>query len=73
VHAFVTQHPSTASFFAKNGPFSDFTRELLAYASGRGFLMGAIIGGVALLAAIFLINVKKTDLPSEPAEAVPVA
>ncbi|HEY7007392.1 MAG TPA: MFS transporter [Jatrophihabitantaceae bacterium] len=73
VHAFVSQHPGTASFFAKGGPYSDFTRELLAYASGRGFLMGAIFGGVAILAAIFLINVKKTDLPAEPEEVAAVA
>jgi EmrB/QacA subfamily drug resistance transporter len=73
VQEFVSQHPGVASFFAKGGPYSDFTRELLAFASSRGFLMGAIFGGVSLLAAIFLINVKKSDLPAESAEVAAVA
>ena len=62
---FVRAHPGTASFFGPGGPFSTFTRELLAHASGRGFLLGAFLGVVSVIAAIVLINVKKTDLPSE--------
>jgi EmrB/QacA subfamily drug resistance transporter len=66
---FVHAHPDAAGFFAKDGPYYDFTHHLLAHASGAGFLMGAVFGGVAILAAIFLINVKKTELPSDPAVA----
>src|SRR3954451_9081848 len=51
------------------GPYQEFTHGLLAHASGRGFLMGAAFGGVAIIAAIFLINVKKAELPSEPGVA----
>jgi hypothetical protein len=72
IQAFVHAHPSTASFFAPGGPFSDFVRELLAYASGKGFLMGAAFGVVAIIAAVVLINVKKTDLPAEAPEAAAV-
>jgi EmrB/QacA subfamily drug resistance transporter len=68
---FVSQHPGTASFFAH--AYSDFARSLQAFASGKGFLMAAAFGIVAVLAAIFLINVKKTDLPAEPAAAAAAA
>ena len=58
---------------SSSGPFADFARELQAYASGKGFLTGAAFGVVAIIAAVVLINVKKTDLPAETeAEAVPV-
>jgi EmrB/QacA subfamily drug resistance transporter len=69
---FVHQHPDAAKFFAADGPYRDFTHHLLAHASGQGFLMGAVFGGVAIIAAVFLINVKKTQLPSEPAAAAAV-
>jgi len=54
------------------GPYQDFTHSLLAHASGRGFLTGAAFGAVAIIAAVFLINVKKDDLASgdEAAAAV---
>jgi len=68
IQGFVHDHPSVGAFFAKGGPYSDFARELLAYASGRAFLMGAAFGVIAIIAAVVLINVKKTDLPSDPAE-----
>jgi EmrB/QacA subfamily drug resistance transporter len=71
IKGFVMQHPSTAGFFSH--AYSDFARSLQAYASGKGFLMGAAFGLVALIAAVTLINVKKTDLPAEPAEAAAVA
>ncbi len=68
------QQAAAVHFFTT--AYSDFARELLAYASGKGFLMGAAFGVVAIIAAIVLINVKKSDLPAEPAaeaEVVPVA
>jgi hypothetical protein len=64
---FVAANPDAQPFFAKGGPYSDFARELQAHASGNGFLMGAAFGVVAIIAAVVLINVKKTDLPAEPA------
>jgi EmrB/QacA subfamily drug resistance transporter len=74
IQKFVHAHPDAAAFFAKGGPYSDFARDLQAYASGKGFLMGVAFGIIAIIAAIALINVKKTDLPAEPsAEAVAVA
>ncbi len=72
IEAFVHAHPSTASFFAAGGPFNDFVRELLAFASSRGFLTGALLGVVSIISAVVLINVKKTDLPADTeALAVP--
>jgi hypothetical protein len=56
------QQGSAAHFFSTT--YSDFSRELLAHASGKGFLMGAAFGVVALISAIVLINVKKTDIAS---------
>jgi EmrB/QacA subfamily drug resistance transporter len=64
------QRAAAGNFFSH--AYSDFARELLAFASGRGFLTGAAFGVVAIIAAVVLINVKKTDLPSGPA-AEPVA
>ena len=62
-------HPDSARFFQT---YKDWSHDLLAHASGQGFLMGAVFGGVALLAAIFLVNVKKSDIPSDPAAAAAV-
>jgi EmrB/QacA subfamily drug resistance transporter len=64
------QRGAAGHFFGTT--YSDFARELLAFASGKGFLMGAAFGVVAIISAVVLIQLKKTDLPSEP-EAVPVA
>ena len=64
IATFVKQHPAAAPFFAKNGPYQNFNHGLLAHASGQGFLMGAAFGVVAIIAAVFLINVKKADLPA---------
>ncbi|HEY3736856.1 MAG TPA: MFS transporter [Jatrophihabitans sp.] len=58
--------PAT-QFFA--GPYRDFSHHLLAHASGTTFLGAAIFAVVALLAALFLINAKKADLPTETAPA----
>ncbi|HEY2298101.1 MAG TPA: MFS transporter [Jatrophihabitans sp.] len=71
IKGFVMQHPSTAGFFSH--AYSDFARSLQAYASGKGFLMGAAFGLVALVVAIVMINVKKDDLPADPAETAAVA
>ena len=72
IGALVKQHPDAAPFFAKNGPYHEFSHDLLAHASGQGFLMGAVFGAVAVIAAVVLINVKKTELPSEPGAAAAV-
>ena len=60
----MNQQAAASRFFA--GPYRDFSHALLAHASGQGFLMGAVFGVVAIIAAVFLINVKKTELPSDP-------
>jgi EmrB/QacA subfamily drug resistance transporter len=73
IHTFVAQHPDAAGFFAKGGPYKGFTHDLLAHASGQGFLMGAIFGLAAIVAAALLINVKKTDLPIHPPMEAAVA
>ena len=65
------QRTKAASFFS--GPYKDFTHGLLAHASGQGFLMGAVFGVVAIIAAVALINVKKTDLPADPMAAAAAA
>ncbi|MBN9620371.1 MAG: MFS transporter, partial [Actinobacteria bacterium] len=49
----VDQRGAASSFFA--GPYKDFTHHLLAHASGQGFLMGAVFGVVAILAAVLLV------------------
>jgi EmrB/QacA subfamily drug resistance transporter len=65
------QQAKAANFFA--GPFKDFTHDLLAHASGMGFLTAAIFGAVAIVASIVLINVKKSDLPTDPMAAAAAA
>lgn len=60
-----SQRPAANTFFA--GPYRSFTHGLVAHASGQGFLTGAVFGVVAIIAAVVLINVKKTDVPSDPA------
>jgi len=64
---FVHEHPDAGNFF--NGPYKSFGHDLLAHASGQGFLMGAVFGGVAIVAAVFLINVSKDELPTDVAVA----
>ncbi|MEO9137703.1 MAG: MFS transporter [Jatrophihabitans sp.] len=54
------QRDAARQFFG--GPYKDFSHELLAHASGQGFLTGAGFGVVAIIAAVVLINVKKKDL-----------
>ncbi len=64
------QRSAAQDFFS--GPYKDFSHGLLAHASGEGFLMGAGFGGVAIIAAIFLINVKKSEIAADPAEVAAV-
>jgi EmrB/QacA subfamily drug resistance transporter len=57
-----------------NGPYRDFAHDLQAHASGRGFFAGAMFAVAAILIAVFVIKIKKEEVPTEsPAEAaVPV-
>ncbi len=59
-----SQH-AARSFF--NGPYTDFSHHLQAHASGQGFFAGAMFGVAAIIAAVVIINVKKTDLPTHQA------
>jgi EmrB/QacA subfamily drug resistance transporter len=65
------QQKEATAFF--DGPYRDFSHALLAHASGQGFLMGAVFGVVAILAAVLLINVKKSELPAEDPVAAAAA
>jgi EmrB/QacA subfamily drug resistance transporter len=64
-------HQAAVQFFS--GPYKDFSHHLLAHASGQGFLAGAIFGLVAVVAAAVLINVKKSEVPSDPMEVAVAA
>src|SRR5581483_8415687 len=65
-------HDAAAKFFA--GPYKDFAHHLQAHASGQGFFAGAMFGVAAIIAAVVIINVKKSDLPTgSPAEALVAA
>ena len=65
-------HDAAARFFA--GPYKDFGHHLQAHASGQGFFAGAMFGVAAIISAVVIINVKKSDLPAEgPAEAMVAA
>jgi EmrB/QacA subfamily drug resistance transporter len=52
-----------AGFFS--GPYSSFGHDLQAHASGRGFFAAAMFAVVALVVALFVIQIKKKDLPAE--------
>ncbi len=57
-----------AGFF--NGPYRDFAHDLQAHASGRGFFAGAMFAVAAILIAVFVIKIKKDEVPADaPAEA----
>jgi EmrB/QacA subfamily drug resistance transporter len=47
--------------------------EVQAHSAAMGFLTAAIMGVVAVVVAVAVINVKKSDLPTNPVEAVAVA
>jgi EmrB/QacA subfamily drug resistance transporter len=61
--------PVVSAFF--KGPYQNFTHALVAHGSSMAFFTGAMFGIVAILAAVVLINVKKTDLPANPHAAEP--
>jgi hypothetical protein len=44
-----------------------------AHASGQGFLTAAIFALVAVVVSAVMINVKKSDVPADPAEAMVAA
>lgn len=70
---FTQSHPDAGPFFAKGGAYHSFSHDLLAHASGQGFLMGAVFGAVAIIAAVVLINVKKSEVPADPMHAAAAA
>jgi EmrB/QacA subfamily drug resistance transporter len=41
-----------------------------AHSSGQGFIAAAVFGVAGLLVALFMINVRKTDVPDSPMEAM---
>jgi EmrB/QacA subfamily drug resistance transporter len=61
-----------AGFFS--GPYRDFGHQLQAHASGQGFFAGAMFAVVAIAIAVFMIKIKKEELPAqrEADVAVPV-
>jgi EmrB/QacA subfamily drug resistance transporter len=71
ISKFVSGLPSSEqgparSFFS--GPYHDFAVHVQAHASGSGFFAGAFFAIVAVGVALFLIRVRKSDLPAPPAE-----
>jgi EmrB/QacA subfamily drug resistance transporter len=58
------QRHAALDFF--NGPYTQFSHHIQAHASGQAFLTAAIFGLVGIIVAIAVINVKKSDVPSEP-------
>lgn len=76
IQAFIAQQPpqnrpAAAAFFT--GPYKDFAHDLIAHASGQGFLAGALFGVASVIAAAVLINVKKTEVASDPQELAAAA
>ena len=53
-----------AGFFG--GPYRDFGHHLQAHASGQGFFAGAMFALVAIVIAVFLIKIKKDEVPTHP-------
>ena len=58
------QRPAAHDFFY--GPYAQLSHQIQAHASGQAFLTGAIFGIVGIVVALVVINVKKSDVPSEP-------
>jgi EmrB/QacA subfamily drug resistance transporter len=52
-----------AGFFS--GPYRDFGHDLQAHASGRGFFAAAMFGVVAIIIAVFVIKIRKDELPEQ--------
>ena len=72
ITAFVKAHPDSAGFFGAKGAYIDFSHHLIAHGSASGFLTGAGFGIVAILAAVFMINVKKSEIPADTMAGVAV-
>jgi MFS family permease len=60
-----------ASFFA--GPFHDFSHLLLAQGSAEAFVGGALFAVVAIIVAVFVIKIKKDELPAHLPVDLPAA
>jgi hypothetical protein len=76
INKFIDTLPSGSQGQARNffdGPYKDFVHHLLAHASGQGFFAGAMFGLVAIVAAAVIINVKKSEVPSNPTETLVAA
>jgi hypothetical protein len=76
IQAFVAQQPAqnrpaAEAFFS--GSYSNFSHDLIAHASGQAFLAGAIFGIISVIAAAVLINVKKTEVATDPMEVAAAA
>jgi EmrB/QacA subfamily drug resistance transporter len=63
-----TGHPASAAALQDNAAIHAVA-QVQAHSSGMGFLAAAIFGAVAVVVALVVINVKKSDLPS-PQEAM---
>ncbi len=63
------QQAAATKFF--NTIYLDFSHDLLAHASARGFLVGAMFGVVAIIVTLVMINVKKSDVPDNPMAGAP--
>ena len=72
VHSLPQGEQKAASAFF-SGPYSTFSHQLQAHASGQGFFAGAMFGVAAIIAATVLINAKKSDVPSNPEELLVAA
>ena len=66
-----TERGPAAGFF--NGPYRDFAHDLQAHASGRGFFAGAMFAVAAIVIAVFVIKIKKDEVPTEAARKPSVA
>jgi EmrB/QacA subfamily drug resistance transporter len=63
-----TGHPASAAALQDNAAIHAVA-QVQAHSSGMGFLAATIFGAVAVVVALVVINVKKSDLPS-PQEAM---
>ncbi len=60
------QQATVSNWF--HGPYHDVTAHIQAHASAMGFLAAACFGIAAIVVAALLINVKKSDVPSDPSQ-----
>ena len=62
------QQSTVANWF--QGPYHDASAHIQAHASAMGFLAAACFGIASILVAALLINVKKSDVPSDPSQVM---